>query len=144
MDLKRNGYQRQPNRGSFTLFQCLRDNIECLAGRMYGVKNVGHIKYGKHNHTSYILIYLLREPDGAEGHASDEFMALNSRFYEVFKDGQAGEAEVISDIMEPRLVKRDGLAGLSLVDLFEVQVNHPISGRLLVGPMEKQRRFMGL
>ncbi|KAI1852478.1 hypothetical protein JX265_011112 [Neoarthrinium moseri] len=143
MDLIWNGYRRQPNKGTMEIFRQMRPRLLPLAQRMYGDKNVIGIRFGRHKGTAYILIYLLKEPEGAEGHASDEFMALNANFYEVLKDGTAGEAEVIA-ALPPRMVERDGLTGLGLVDLFEIQVNHPISGRTLVGPLEKQKRFMGL
>lgn len=111
---------------------------------MYGERNVVDVRYGKRKDTSYILILLSKEPEGAEGDALNEIVALNSRFYEVLKDGRAEEAEVMANSLKARLVERDGLAGLSLVDLYEIQVNHPASGRLLVGPLEEQRKFMGL
>ncbi|KAK9426070.1 hypothetical protein SUNI508_12614 [Seiridium unicorne] len=144
MDLIWNGYRRQPNKGTITIFRHLRPNVEELARKMYGEDNIVGVRFGKHKDTAYILIFLAKEPEGAEGPASDEFMALSANFYEVLKDGQAGEAAVIANALAPELVQRDGLAGLGLVDLFEIQVNHPISGRLLVGPIEKQRRFVGI
>jgi hypothetical protein len=140
MDLIWTGYRRSPNKGDMTLFLTLRPKIKQLAQRMYGEENVGDLRFGKVKDTAYILIYLLKEPEGAEGHASDEFMALSANFYEVLKDGQAGEETAI----EQGLVYRDSMGGKSLVDLFEIQVNHPISGRLLVGPLAQQRKFMGL
>ncbi|ETS83815.1 hypothetical protein PFICI_05691 [Pestalotiopsis fici W106-1] len=143
MDRIWNGYRRQANKGSVTLFRLLRPNILAVARKMYGEDGVADVVYGRHKDTAYVLIQLAREPEGAEGHASDEFMALNANFYEVLKDGQAGEADVIA-AMSPWVVAKEGLAGASLVDLYEVQVHHPISGRLLVGPIEKQKRFMGL
>ncbi|KAI0132003.1 hypothetical protein BJ170DRAFT_679900 [Xylariales sp. AK1849] len=143
MDLIWTGYRRVPNRGDITLFKKLRPKILQLARRMYGQDRVGTVRYGKVKNTSYILIYLLKEPEGAEGHAADEFMALSANFYEVLKDGQAGEAEVIN-AGAPEVLENTGQYGRSLVELFEIQVNHPISGRLLVGPIEKQRRFMGI
>lgn len=146
MDRIWNGYRRQPNKGSYRFFEILQPNIEALARRMYGDSAVARVRYGQHKHTAYILVELRKEPEGAEGHAADEFMRLGARFYEVLRDGQAGERDALANpaCMPPDIVARDGLAGLSLVDLYEVQVNHPISGRLLVGPIEKQRRFMGL
>lgn len=146
MDRIWNGYRRQPNKGSYRLFEILRPNVEALARRMYGEAAVARVRYGQHKHTAYILVELREEPEGAEGHAADEFMRLGARFYEVLRDGQAGERDALAnpECVPADLVARDGLAGLSLVDLYEVQVAHPISGRLLVGPIEKQRRFMGL
>ncbi|KAH8194929.1 hypothetical protein TruAng_010914 [Truncatella angustata] len=80
---------------------------------MYGDDNVAGVRYGKHKETSYILIFLAKEPEGAEGFASSEFMALSANFYEVLKDGQAEETEVIANILKPDIVQRDGLAGLT-------------------------------
>lgn len=137
------GYRRSANKGDMTLFLRLRPKIKQLAQRMYGEENVGNLRFGKVKGTAYILIYLLKEPEGAEGHASDEFMALSANFYEVLKDGQAGEEAVVEKWLS-ELVEKDGVAGKGLVDLFEIQVNHPISGRLLVGPIAQQRKFMGL
>jgi hypothetical protein len=163
-----NGYRRQPNRGTVSLFRLLRPSILSLARKMYGGDGVA-VVFGRHKDTAYVLIRLAREPEGAEGHASDEFMALSANFYEVLKDGQAGEADVIAGHDSLKSLK-----GASLVDLCkcfsfnlsiikreyierrlkerlirfdlpdEIQVQHPISGRLLVGPIEKQKRFMGL
>ncbi|KAK8059698.1 hypothetical protein PG996_009628 [Apiospora saccharicola] len=60
---------------------------------------------------------------------------------EVEVEGDEDEDED-SDEAYDRLMEQQQL-GKSLVDLFEVQVHHPISGRLLVGPIEKQKSFRG-
>jgi hypothetical protein len=184
MDRIWNGYRRTPNKGTVGLFAMLRMPVLALARRMYGAENVAAVRFGRTKETAYLVVELRKEPEGAEGPAADAFLALSANFYEVLRDGQAGEAALFGGDasaaaakdaaaaagesssgsesksedgdsakmprrrrrrrLPPRLVKRDGLRGVRLVDLFEVQVNHPISGRLLVGPLEKQRRFMGM
>ncbi|KAK6819748.1 hypothetical protein PG987_016231 [Apiospora arundinis] len=160
MDMIWSGFRRSTNKGDMTLFRRLSPRLLELAKRMYGEDRVGG------------------EPAGAEGPASDAIMELNARFYEVLKDGQAGEAEAIDQCHqrrrryrlnrqaptgeqggrgeEEREEKEDEFEdedeytdrqaeqqqqGKSLVELFEIQVQHPISGRLLVGPVEKQKSF---
>lgn len=58
----------------------------------------------------------------------------------MLKDGLAGELEVLAGY-PPELTDRTGQKGRNLVSLFEIQVNHPITGRLLVGPLERQEAF---
>ncbi|KAK7956791.1 uncharacterized protein PG986_006013 [Apiospora aurea] len=178
------GFRRFPNKGDMSLFRRLSPRLLELAKCMYGEDRVGGVRFGRIKETAYILVILIKEPAGAEGPASDAIMELNARFYEVLKDGQAGEAEAIEQCYQRRRRYRrhcealrggqegwregregdkgeDGREnndeedsdeqydrwielqqeGKSLVDLFEVQVHHPISGRLLVGPVEKQKNF---
>ncbi|KAK8011271.1 hypothetical protein PG990_010236 [Apiospora arundinis] len=178
MDMIWSGFRRSTNKGDMTLFRRLSPRLLELAKRMYGEDRVGGVRFGRVKETSYILVLLVKEPAGAEGPASDAIMELNARFYEVLKDGQAGEAEAIDQChqrrrryrlnrqaptgeqegrgKEEREEKEDEFEdedeytdrqaeqqqqGKSLVELFEIQVQHPISGRLLVGPVEKQKSF---
>ncbi|KAK7981940.1 hypothetical protein PG988_004178 [Apiospora saccharicola] len=166
MDMLWSGFRRSHNRGDISLFRRLSPRLLELAKRMYGEDRVGQVRFGRIKETAYIVVILVKEPVGAEGPASDAITELNARFYEVLKDGQADEAEAIaqgrseeeqaeevevegdedededSDEAYDRLMEQQQL-GKSLVDLFEVQVHHPISGRLLVGPIEKQKSFRG-
>ncbi|KAK8051389.1 hypothetical protein PG993_002774 [Apiospora rasikravindrae] len=169
MDMLWSGFRRSPNKGDMSIFRRLSPRLLELAKCMYG----------EDRDTAYILVILLKEPAGAKGPASDAIMELNARFYDVLKDGQAGEAEAIEQCYQRRRryrhhcealrggregwkrETREGekgngdedsdeqydrwielqQEGKSLVDLFEVQVHHPISGRLLVGPVDKQKNF---
>ncbi|KAK7927758.1 hypothetical protein PG985_004756 [Apiospora marii] len=188
MDMLWSGFRRSPNRGDMSLFRRLSPRLLELAKRMYGEERVGQVRFGRIKETAYIVVILVKEPVGAEGPASDAITELNARFYEVLKDGQAGEAEAIAQCyqrrrryrLHQRALRRGARPedeeeeeqteevaeedeedqdededetydrymeqqqlGKSLVDLFEVQVHHPISGRLLVGPIEKQKSFRG-
>ncbi|KAK8042602.1 hypothetical protein PG994_013085 [Apiospora phragmitis] len=179
MDMLWSGFRRSPNKGDMALFRRLSPRLLELARRMYGQDRVVGMRFGRVKETAYILVLLIKEPAGAEGPASDAIMELNARFYEVLKDGQAGEAEAIEQcyrrrrryhrhrraLMGEQVAEEGGRErggeedefedegeyhdrqveqqqrGKSLVELFEIQVHHPISGRLLVGPVEKQRQF---
>lgn len=183
MDMLWSGFRRSPNKGDMSLFRRLSPRLLELAKRMYGEERVGQVRFGRIKETAYIVVILVKEPVGAEGPASDAITELNARFYEVLKDGQAGEAEAIAQCYQRRRryrlhqqALRRGRSeeqqaeeveadeeededkdedetydrymeqqqlGKSLVELFEVQVHHPISGRLLVGPIEKQKSFRG-
>lgn len=191
MDMLWSGFRRSPNRGNMSLFRQLSPRLLELARRMYGEDRVGQVRFGRIKETAYIVVLLVKEPVGAEGPASDAIAELNARFYEVLKDGQAGEAAAVVQCyrrrrryrLHQRALRRGGRPeeeeeeeeqaeeeakevgdeedqdededetydrhmeqlqqGKSLVELFEVQVHHPISGRLLVGPIEKQKSFRG-
>jgi hypothetical protein len=108
---------------------------------MYGQGNLGDLHFGKIKHTAFILKYLTKEPAGAEGHISHQFLSLNANLHEMLKDGQAGEKKAVMSRL-PELVGRDDLIGKRLAELFEIQVNHPIKVRLLVGPAAQQKQFM--
>ena len=131
-------FRRVETAGDISLFRRIQPRFTQLAKQMYGEKNVGAVRYGRVGGTAYILIDLVNEPDGAKGPASDEMFSLNANFYSVLEDRLAGEAEVL-DAYPPELGADQ--KGRDLVDLFEVQVNHKISGRLLVAPLDRQRAF---
>ena len=138
MNILRPSFRRAQNAGDMPLFRKMQGQVTEISKQIYGEKHVGAVRYGRVGGTAYILIDLLSEPDGAKGPASDHIFSLNANLYSVLKASLASEAAVLDACPAELGAARNGR---NLLDLFEFQVNHPISGRLLVAPLERQRAF---
>ncbi|ORY59468.1 uncharacterized protein BCR38DRAFT_412485 [Pseudomassariella vexata] len=129
-------FKATPKTGTIADFIKLHPYVERLANHMYGKTNITKMAYGKVSDTAYIIIMLDHAPIGAEGSVQESFLRLNANFYEVLKDQFDHETYKI-------LIKRGHwVAPVGIHEEFDVFVNHPISGRLIVAPIDKQKQYM--
>ncbi|KAK8105903.1 uncharacterized protein PG998_003626 [Apiospora kogelbergensis] len=107
------------------------DAIMELNARFYGVLMDGQageaeaIDQCHHRRRRYHLHSQAQRREGQEGGENDEVYGEEYEDKDEAADRRAEQQQ----------------QGKSLVELFEIQVQHPISGRLLVGPVDKQKTF---